>query len=198
MHNSFSKGVLFFFRCTRFNSSMLPSQTPMILSIGTMMDVVSHDKSIEIVINGSSRYIMRLLQVIQYRLFEVMWDSDYIRCIRLNKALGRSNKYNLLDTDMTVWFRRRIIDYIFYFLNFLQDNSTIFIRRINTGKEKGDEIVSCKLNEVSFPTITLDIHKDVEIACFIRVILCLGQNLHLKGLYIKRIRFNILIFTVET
>ena len=60
MPNGFFIGVLFFFGSIRFDPFSLPRNTSMQLSVGTLINTMTHDKSIEVIIDRFGGYTVCL------------------------------------------------------------------------------------------------------------------------------------------
>ena len=68
------------------------------------MNILVSNKSMEVVVNGIRRYVVIFLQVVQYRLFKVFWNVDYM--VWFNKTPGRLHECALLGNDAIYWILR--------------------------------------------------------------------------------------------
>ena len=88
--------------------------------------------------------------------------STEIGFVWFDKTLGWSYKDAFLG-DNTVSRIPRALYHVSYFLNFLQDNTAVFIVGSIACKEKSDEVVSREVDEISFAAIVLDFRENLKV-----------------------------------
>ena len=129
------------------------------------MRVLISNESMEIVVDGFCRYAVMFFQVVQYRLFEACWDSDYI--IWLNNSSRRPNEYTLLGYDAISWVLRFFLNSILV-LRFLsqEQNPAGFIKEAIAGEEEGYMAISRKVDKIGVPSIVLEFSPDFNLLLF--------------------------------